>query len=150
MVFEGELIGAFVTFGELIVVAVSSVEGLVNVTQEMDEQAKCIALGNVRVTRVEPVLNIVVDVRVEVGGAVLLPEPSDNTCNGLRDIPSFSVSRTGIVGCSLPSLINERKVDKVEVALPGTTVVFDIVSEGSTLDVGVHVLTVDKFRIKFL
>lgn len=91
VVFEGKLIGTFVADGELVVVAVRGVEGLVDVTQVVDEEAEGVALSDVRVTGVESVLNVVVDVRFEVGSAVLLPEPSDETGNGLCDVPSFRV-----------------------------------------------------------
>ena len=47
-------------------------------------------------------------------------------------------------------MIDKGIIDEVEVALPPTTVVLNIVSEGRALNVWVHVLTVDELGIEIL
>ena len=121
-----------------------------DVAEVVDEETEGVGLGDVGVARVESVVNVVIDVGVKVISAVLLADPGRDLGDSFGDVAGGDFGGLGIVGCSLTILIDEGIINKVEVTLPATTMVLNIVREGRALNERVHVLTVDKLRVKVL
>ena len=89
VIFEGEQVSSFVTINKLFVKAIFAVEWLHNVANIVNEETESVRLRIALVTRVKSILNVIVDVRVEVGITIFLSEPCDKVCDAYCQIASF-------------------------------------------------------------
>lgn len=150
VVWDHEFVACDVTTGEFVGITIFHVHWLMDVAQVVDEQAQGVTLCDVGVTRVKPILDIVVNVRVEIGVAILLADPGDDAGNGFRDVSGFDLGRLWVVGCRLAFFVNKWVIDEMEVTLPAAAMVLDVVGEGRALNVRIHVFAVDQLGIEIL
>ena len=106
-------------------------EGLRDVADVVDQQSESIRLSKVGAAWVQVVRDVRVHIRSLVISAVLARKPVSDVLDTKSQIAR---SRPGDVPVACSSLINIGNIDKVEIRLPGTTVVFDIVSKGCAFD----------------
>lgn len=145
---DRESVGSFVTSGVLIVKTRSSVERLMQVTDIVDKQTKSVRSSSIVVSRVEPVLNIVIHVGLLVPFAVLTREPVCDIIDSCHDVVGWNHIRSRVIGSSLARLINKGIINEVEALLPHTSMVLNIVSKGGTLDERVASLMASQIGIK--
>jgi hypothetical protein len=115
------------------------VKGLVNIANVMDEEAESVRSSKISFARVESVLNVLVHIAVQVFIAVFgCSEPLYNSFHTVGQVV-FRKLVIVVLGVTLrvPCFGLE-----VEIGLPSTTVVLNIISKGSTLNEGMVVLTV--------
>lgn len=115
-----------------------------HIANVVDQEAESVGLSKVLVTRVETVLNIVVDVALLVVIAIINgAQPLNQILNTKGHVVFLDVlSVVTLVTWGSPQLSLE-----VEVRLPSTSVVLDIVSKGCALNEGVLFFTVDEHGI---
>ena len=89
VILEREQVSSFVTINKLFVKAILAVERLYDVTNVMNEQTERVRLSIALVTRVESILNVIIDVRVKVGITIFLSEPCDKVCDAYCQIATF-------------------------------------------------------------
>jgi len=78
-----------ITLGVCEVVTRLVVEGLGNVSDIVDQQTKGVRLCECCLSRVQPVLDVVVDVGVEVVGTIFAREPVREVLNSLSKVMSI-------------------------------------------------------------
>ena len=142
VVLKRECVGSLVAILELLVVAGLTVEWLEEVTHIVDEQAKSVGLSDILIV-VKLVHQKGVKVVRLVGGALLARKPSGDIVQGNRQI-LFPVVDFIIV---FTSLFNPRVLKEVEVGLPHLAVIFEVISEGCTLDESMLVLILNERRV---
>lgn len=131
---NGECVSSFISLRVLVVKARSGVERLVQVSNIVDEKTEGVRPGSIVVAGVESVLNIVIHVRLLVAFPVLSGEPVGNVLDGHHDVVGGNHIGAGVVSGSLTCLVDEWVINEVEVGLPHTSMVLDIISECGTLD----------------
>ena len=135
--FEVKAVSTLVAFGELVVNSTGTVEGLVNITQVMDNKSQSEGSGIVLIVVVVLHYGLVsVGVFVTI---VIVQEVKELRQDG-ADIVRF-ISKVG-VGFSITTIIEERVVDEVPLGLPGSTFGLDFVSEGCALNEWIVTLVV--------
>lgn len=127
VIWEFKSIGSGVTFGEVRVVSVLVVEGLVDVSNIVDQQAQSVRLCKLRLTGVQSVLDVVVDVRGFVTSSVSsVAQPLDEVRDSNSQIASFV---RGVKVGNGTALIQVWSLLEVIVRLPGTSVILNVVGE---------------------
>lgn len=147
---DRECVSTGITIRVVVVEARGRVERLRDVAEEVDKQAQGVRPGYRLVARVQPVLDVVIDVGLLVAIPVLAREPVGDLSDALSQVPSSNFLGFRVVSSRLALLVNVRVVDVVEVALPAASVVLNIISEGGALDEGVCVFPPNEFGVRFL
>ena len=127
MIFEGEGIGSAVSRGPLRVVLLFIVEWLDNVSHEVDQQAESIRLGITLIIWVESVLNVVIVVAILVVISLLAGQPGDRVGDSHNQVPTMVVIKFVVILSALGDPLSSLEV---EVSLPGTSMVLDVIGKG--------------------
>jgi len=89
-------------------------------------------------------LNVIIHVGVLVSFSTLaVGKPVSYVLYGLGNVASSDIIGSRVIGRSLASLVYEGEVDEMEVRLPGSSMVLNIVGKGRALNKGIHILSVD-------
>jgi len=146
MIFQGNLIGSWVSLRVGITVLSFIVEGLVHVTNVMNQETKSKRLGQFWLTGVQSVLNVVINITLLVIITIIrLTKPLNQSWRAVGIVVFLDIL------LKLAFLIRRSPQFsfKVEIWLPGMTVVLDIICKSGALYEGVVNLTVSEFRIFF-
>jgi hypothetical protein len=123
------------------------VEGLVDIANVMDEETKSVGLGKISLSRVESILNVLVHIAFQVIVAVLgCAKPLNNSFHSVGQVV-LRVLVTVVLGVTVrvPCFGLE-----VEIGLPGSTVVLDVISKCGALNEGVVVFSASQSGILFM
>jgi len=143
-----ESISTLVSFRIFITKARSSVERLVQISHVMDHKSKSIGFSGIVISRVESMLDIVIHVSLLVVFTVLTRKPVYDIVNGNYNVIGRNNIRSRIIGSGFTRLVNEGIVNEMEICLPHTSMVLNIVSEGSTLNERVTSFMACEIRIE--
>ncbi len=107
---------------------------LMDIANVVNQETQRVGLSKLGLTRVEPILDVVVHVAIKVVIAVVLAaEPLDDGLDPVGEIVG-----SGLEVVVLRVIVRVvRLVYEVEVRLPSTTVILYVVGESSTFDKGV-------------
>jgi len=107
---------------------------LMDIADVVNQKTQRVGLSKLGLTRVEPILDVVVHVAIKVVIAVVLAaEPLDDCLDPVGEIVG-----SGLEVVVLRVIVRVvRLVYEVEVRLPSTPVIFYVIGKGRTLDKGV-------------
>jgi len=115
MVRNREAIRTLVTIRVLIIEPATNMERLMDIAQEVDQKSQSIAFSDIGVARVQPILNVIIEVTVQVRIPILLSNPADNILNSFSDVPCFNLFAIWVVSFCFTLLVNKRIIYEVVV-----------------------------------
>lgn len=99
-------------------------------------------MGKVGLPRVEPILDVVIDVTILVVEPIVLKgKPLDQITDPVGQVSRALVDRVNTL------VDHVRQLDEVEVTLPGASVVLDVIGECRALDEWVVSVLVGELRV---
>lgn len=128
---KDERVATSITIGEIRRKLRLCVQRLMDIADVVNQETQRVGLSKLGLTRVEPILDVVVHVAIKVVIAVVLAaEPLDD---GLDPVGEIVGSGLEVVVLRVVVRV-VRLVYEVEVRLPSTTVILYVVGESSTFD----------------
>lgn len=131
---KDERVATSIAIGEIRRKLRLSMQRLMDIPDVVNQETQRVGLSKLGLTRVEPILDVVVHVAIKVVIAVVLAaEPLDDGLDPVGEIVG-----SGLEVVVLRVIVRVvRLVYEVEVRLPSTTVILYVVGESSTFDKGV-------------